>query len=530
VIRASRMVAISLTLALLPTACSPGGEGAKSQSGKALTIAIADEPVKYINPANENGSSGLEVVEAMFAPLVEADPDTGKIRNVVAESVTPDATGQVWTIKIKDGFTFHNGQPLTAKDYVDTWNLTALGSNAWKNNGYFAKVEGYEALNPKEGAKPTATELTGLKVVDDHTFTVRLNYPFSQFGLTLQYSGLAPLAAEVRKDPTAYERKQIGMGPYKLEGEWKVGEDIKLVKWPDFRGTAPDADRITFKFIPNADTAYNEFLAGNLDIVPVPSTKQSSFKTDAPDQWLISENAGNIFYWAFPTYDPTFSNPKIRRAFSLAIDRKALANLVGIAKPATGLVPPGIDGARSDSCTACIFDPAAAKKLFDEAGGLSEPVPIYYSTSAATGQTNAEALGNMIRQHLGVQVRYVGKQGSEITELGEKKKIDGMRSGGWVHDYPSIENYLTPVLKSTGDANFASYSNPKFDELLSQGDAEADQAKALALYRQAEDIALQDMPLIPLFHRQDAFLAAKGVHPRNSQYTGVSKMWSRIDR
>jgi peptide/nickel transport system substrate-binding protein/oligopeptide transport system substrate-binding protein len=86
------------------------------------------------------------------------------------------------------------------------------------------------------------------------------------------------------------------------------------------------------------------------------------------------------------------------------------------------------------------------------------------------------------------------------------------------------------MFKSTGDANFASYANPKVDELLTQGDAEPDQAKAVALYQQAEDIALEDMPLVPLWHTQDAYLAAKGVHPLNSKYSGVWPLLSTIDR
>ena len=201
---------MALGLALVLASCGDGKSGGSgSGSGaKSEVIAIAADPLEYINPLNENGSPGIQVAMAMFAPLVTTDPDTGKLLNVMAESVTPDKTSQNWTIKLKPGNTFQNGQPLTAKDYVDSWNLTAEGSNAWKNNGFFSKVEGYDALNPPtpDGAtpKPTAVKtLSGLKQVDDLTFTVKLKVPFSQFGLTLQYLGLAPLPEEVRKNPDA---------------------------------------------------------------------------------------------------------------------------------------------------------------------------------------------------------------------------------------------------------------------------------------------------------------------------------------
>jgi oligopeptide transport system substrate-binding protein len=287
---------VALGLSLVLASCGDGkssdsgsGDGAKSE-----TIAIAADPLEYINPLNENGSPGIQVAMAMFAPLVTTDPNTGKTVNVLADSVTPDKASQTWTIKLKAGNTFQNGQPLTAKDYVDSWNMTAQGSNAWKNNGFFSKVEGYDALNPPtpDGATPKPTSvkaLSGLKQIDDLTFSVKLKVPFSQFGLTLQYLGLAPLPEEVRKDPDAYKRKPIGNGAYKLEGTWNAGDDIKLVKWDGYKGpNAPEADAITYRFIPNADTAYNEFLAGNVDFVDVPSTKVKSFETDAPDQWVKS--------------------------------------------------------------------------------------------------------------------------------------------------------------------------------------------------------------------------------------------------
>jgi len=531
----SAALGLLLVPALALGACG-NGKSATPAKSKSLTIVITAEPNKTLNPENGNSSADIQVAEALYAPLVETDPASGKLRNVVADSITPDATGRTWTIKIKDGFSFQNGQALTARDYVDTWNLTAYGPNAWKNNGFFSKVDGYDALNPtapdgQTAPAPTAKEMTGLKVVDDHTFTVRLKVPFSQFGLTLQYLGLAPLAEAVRKDPKAYDHKPIGMGPYKLAtDEWKTGEDIKLVKWNGYKATAPQADKVTFRFIQNGDTAYNEFLAGTVDSVQVPSTKKNTFKTDAPDRWLVSESAGNIFYFVFPSWDPAYAKPELRHAISMAIDRAAFANLVGLAKPASGLVAPGIDGQRPDACKYCTHDAAAAKKLFDEAGGLSKPMTINYNSGTSTGQTYAEAIGNMMRQTLGIEVRYVGKPGSEITDLADKKSLEGVRFGGWGHDYPSIEDYLTPMFKSNGDANFSKYANPKVDQLLAQGDSQPNPERAIQLYQQVEDICLEDMPLVPLYHIQDAYLAAKGVHPRNSRYTGVSPLWSTIDR
>jgi peptide/nickel transport system substrate-binding protein/oligopeptide transport system substrate-binding protein len=132
----------------------------------------------------------------------------------------------------------------------------------------------------------------------------------------------------------------------------------------------------------------------------------------------------------------------------------------------------------------------------------------------------------MLRQNLGLDVHYQGKQSSEISALADSRKLDGMRFSGWGHDYPSIEDYLTPMFKSNGDANFSGYSNPALDKLLAQGDAQPDQAKAIQVYQQVEDIALEDMPLIPLYHGQGAYLHSAKIAPRNSKFTGVQALYS----
>ena len=532
--RVTGVLGVTLGLALVLSSCGDGkssGNGSGAGGDKSEVIAIAADPLEYINPLNENGSPGIQVAQAIFAPLVTTDPNTGKTVNVMADSVTPDKTSQTWTIKLKSGNTFQNGQALTAKDYVDSWNLTAEGSTAWKNNGFFSKVEGYEALNPPtpDGATPKPTSvktLSGLKQVDDLTFTVKLKVPFSQFGLTLQYLGLAPLPEEVRKNPDAYKRKPIGNGAFKLDGDWSAGGDIKLAKWDGYKGAnPPEATAITFRFIPNADTAYNEFLAGTVDFVDVPSTKVKTFKTDAPDGWVTGESSG-ANYLTLPAWDQRYKNPKLRHAFSLAIDRKALSDLVGLATPSKGLISPDIDGYRADACKFCDFDVAKAKTLLAEAGGFSGAVNINYNTTSATGQIFAEAIGNMLRQNLGLEVKYTGKQGSEITELADTRKLDGLRFSGWGHDYPSIEDYLTPMFKTNGDANFSGYANPELDKVLAQGDSQANPEAAIKLYQQAEDIALEDMPLIPLYAKQNAYLHSAKIEPRVSKYTGVQALYA----
>ncbi|GAB3925518.1 peptide ABC transporter substrate-binding protein [Microlunatus endophyticus] len=530
------VLVLAAASAMAMSACggSTSGSSGSQTATKKITIAIAAEEIPYINPLNDNGSPGIQVAQALFAPLVRTNPATGKLQDVIAQSVTPNSDSTVWTIKIKSGLQFDDGEPLTAQDYVDSWNMTSQESRGWENAGFFSKIKGWDAMNPEvaDGKKPPSNlpkKLSGLKVVDKTTFQVTLAQPFSQFGLTLQYLGAAPMAAKEREDPDAYKRKPIGMGPYKLKtSPWKTGTDLDLVKSPTYKGPfAPQADEVVFQFIPNAETAYNDFLAGNIDFTGVPASKMGTYKQDAPNQWVESPVAGNVYYLSYPLWDKQYASADVRKAISMAINRDTFAKLVGPATAAHGYIEAGLDGYRANSCgTSCQYDPAVAKTLLKQGGGFSGPLKIYYANDSSTGQVYAQAIGNMIRQNLGIKVTYIGKTSSDISDLADDRKLDGLRFSGWGHDYPSIEDDITPMFACYGDANFSQYCNKAVDAALAKGNSESDEQAAIKDYQHAEDLALADLPLAPLYSVSGVDLYSKQIKPQVSKYTGISGLYA----
>src|SRR5215217_4858447 len=160
------MIAASAVLALSLAGCSASTSDTDDADADPIRFAV-EQPDSLV-PGNQFTS--YNIVIAMFSPLTAID-DEGEITYVAAESVeSDDAT--LWTVTLRDGWTFHDGTPITAQDYVDTWNYAAYGPNGWVNGAQLAGVVGYADLNPAEGAEPTASELAGLTVVDDLTFTV----------------------------------------------------------------------------------------------------------------------------------------------------------------------------------------------------------------------------------------------------------------------------------------------------------------------------------------------------------------------
>src|SRR6266545_1504367 len=147
--RRTRWVAGLAALVLTASACG-GGDGGKGggTSAKGKTFTVANQEPGHLTPGATNDSYGIHVVNSLFDRLTRLDP-TGKVINEEAESVT-STDQKMWTIKVKPGLTFHNGEPVTAQSYVDAWNAAAYGPNAWDNNYYFGNIAGYDALNPDD--------------------------------------------------------------------------------------------------------------------------------------------------------------------------------------------------------------------------------------------------------------------------------------------------------------------------------------------------------------------------------------------
>ncbi|MEB8340861.1 peptide ABC transporter substrate-binding protein [Streptomyces endophyticus] len=519
----------ALAVVLAASACSSGsGSDDGASGGKKSVVVASKNEIPAINPAKDNSSTSIQLAWAMWAPLTDLDQKTGKLKYVVADSVT-SKDARTWTIKLKPGWTFTNGEKLTAKAFVDTWNYTAYAPHGYKNNGFFSRIKGYDNLNPASG-KPKKTTMSGLKVINDLTFRVTLDKAFSPYPTTLMYYGSVALAPEVLKDPDSYDHKPIGYGPYKLKSPWKAGQPVVMVRNKKYPLKGPEADQLTYRFFSNPETAYNEFLAGNVDYTIVPDTKGDTYKKDAPGKGAVSKAAVNMTYLVPPVNSAPYKDPKVRRALSLALDRKALTKLRAGSFPATSFTAPSLPGYREHTCGACTLDIAKAKQLLKQAGGFPGTLKMYYNSDDPGQRVFAEALGNMWRQSLGIKVAYVGKPAIDLSALFSKGKVDGMYLGGWGHDYPSIEDWLTPIVGSHGDVNGARYSNPALDKLIDEGNALADPAAAIKKYQAAEDLEAEQMPMIPLYHKPDAYLHAPGVEPLDSPYAGLNPVWSTVSR
>ncbi|MGG5260039.1 peptide ABC transporter substrate-binding protein [Phycicoccus avicenniae] len=507
-------------VALLAAGCGSGDSGggessaAGGKTGGEITVRGCN-PENPLVPSNTTETCGGNVIDAIFSKLVHYDAETAKPENDLAESIeTTD--NQNFTVKLKTGRKFHDGTDIKAKNFVDAWNYAAYAPNG-QSSGYFMEpIEGFGDLQcTGEGDDPCAgagvakaKELTGLKVVDDTTFTIKTSEKVSNLPVRLGYSAFSPLPDVFFTDPKAFGDKPVGSGPYKLDA-WNKEQSIVLSKFADYSGDfGGKVDKITFKIYQQSDAAYNDVIANNLDItdeIPTSALIGEKYKQDLPDRNAEKETGVIQTVTFAPTkVDPNYADPKIRHAISMAIDRDTIVKQIfnNTRKPATGWVSPVVDGYKADQCGEfCKYDAAKAKALLQEAGGFKGgKMTLSYNADAAHKDWT-EATCNSIKQALGVECVATGVVDFATfrTQIGDRK-MKGMFRTGWQMDYPSIENFLAPIFKTGASSNDGDYSNPEFDKLLGEAAAEQDAAAANTKYQQAEALLATDMPAIPMWY------------------------------
>lgn len=508
-VRHAGRVAGAVALALAMTACG-GGDG--SGDADAVLSASWGDPQNPLEPANTNEVQGGKVLDMIFRGLKRYDPETGEAENMLAEKIeTSDS--QHFTVTVKDGWTFSNGEKVTAKSFVDAWNYGASLKNNQRNAYFFGYIQGYDEVHPEEGEQ-TADTLSGLKVTGERTFTVALTQKFSTFPDTLGYNAFAPLPRAFFEDHDAWVKKPIGNGPYLVES-YTRGAQMSLRTWDDYPG--PDKAQnggVDLKVYTDANTAYTDLLAGNLDLVDdVPAAQLSNVRNDLGDRYLNTP-AGIIQTLAFPYYDKDWNTAdaaKIRTGLSMAIDRKQITDTIfhRTRTPATDWTSPvlGEDGGfQAGLCgRACEYHPDEAKKLIKEAGGLpGGQVTITYNadTGSHRAWVNAvcHSINNALDNERACTAEPVGTFADFRNEITEQK-MTGLFRAGWQMDYPLIQNFLQPLYYTDASSNDGKWSSPKFDALVDRANQESDPAKAIGLFQQAEEVVRDQMAAIPLWYQ-----------------------------
>lgn len=500
-------------------ACGDGGTDTE------LVVVNAGEPTNPLIPTNTNDSNGGRVIDRLFAGLVSYDAN-GTPSLEVAEAI--DTSDNVhYRIRIKPGWTFTDGSAVTARSFVDAWNYGALTTNAQLQQSFFSPIEGYDAV---AAPNPTAQTMSGLHVVSDTEFTVRLKAATIDFTLRLGSVPFFPLPDAAFDDMAAFGRHPIGNGPYRMDDAqphpWQHNVKIDVVPNPGYHGNRIAKNRgLRFVLYANLDTAYADLLAGNLDVLDtVPPSALGTYRRELGDRAITGPAAINQALNT-PLRLPHFGGQegRLRRlALSAAINRAQICEKIfaGTRIPAVDFTArslPGFD-AHIPGNDALTYDPDRARRLWAQADALSPFSGEYLIAYNADGAHRewVDAVANSIHNVLGIeaagapQPTFAGFR----TQISQHRITTAFRAG-WQGDYPSLLEFLEPLFVTGAGANDIGYSNPRFDTALKTAQAAPTLEDSDALTNSAQRILLHDMPVVPLW---DAVKAA-GHSPAVSQVT-----------
>ena len=510
-------------LALAGCSSKSGGGDATASSGgdsKAVIRALGSEPENPLIPTNTNEVGGGKILDSLFAGLAYYDAK-GKLVNDMAESIKVDDDSDL-TIKVKQGNTFSNGEKVTADSFINAWQFGAKFSNKQLNSSWFSDIEGFSA--------DADSDLTGLKKIDDYSFSVKLANPVAaDWAQRLGYSAYYPLPAASLKDMATAGENPIGNGPYKLakDGAWQHNVEIDLVKNDAYKGGRQAKNGgVTFVFEATPDAAYADLLSNKIDVIDqIPSSAQQTFESDLGDR-AVNQPAAIFQSFTIPGNAEHFTGEEgslRKQAISMAIDRAAITKTIfnNTRTPASDFTSPVIAG-WSDSIKGSDvlkFDAKKAKDLWAQADKIapwSGTFQIAYNSDGGH-QAWVDAVSNQLKNNLGIDA-----SGNPYVDFASLRKDVNARTiktafrTGWQADYPAQYNFLQPIYGTKASSNDSDYSNPEFDKLVSKGASATDQAAATKDYAQAQEILFKDLPAIPLWYSNVNGGFAKGV--KNVQF------------
>ena len=503
-----------------------------SADGYNLAVCLASEPMT-IDPALNSAVDGAIMTNHMFEGLVKwVDNGSGEAELAPGQAESWEKTvnddGTVtYAIKMRDGIKWSDGKDVTAGDFEYSWKRLADPATAADYCYMIDMVQGYAEVADGSADKDTL----GIKAVDDKNLEITLSYDCPYFEEIMAFPATFPVRQDIvegNEEWTYSPETYIGNGAYKMV-EWSHNAYILTEKsetYYDYEKLGPDTIKYTLLDDNNAMLA--AFNSGELNfIMNFPTDEMANYL--ASGQITVAPYIGT-YYVCFNTEDEVFSNPLVRQAFSLVIDRNYIVENVSQSGevPATGYVPSGVydaEGANGDdfrtvggeyySVSADDYQANCdkARELLAEAGypnGEGFPAVEYMYNTDDRHKAIAEALQNMWQTELGVTVNLSNQDWNVFL----KSRKDGdfqIARNGWIADYNDPCSFLD-MWYTGGGNNDAQYSNPEYDTLIDAAKATSDQTERMAAFHKAEDLLIgQDSVLAPIYFYTNPYMLSDNI-------------------
>lgn len=480
--------------------------GAGEEGSSILRVAMATNPTS-LDPAVVQDTETSDLLGNVFEGLVSYSEDN-RVFGRLAENWGVSEDGRVYTFRLRSAW-FSDGTKVTAKHVKESFERALSATIASPVAGtYLDDIVGAEEI-----LSGSATTLSGIKIKNDTTLEITIKEPKPYFLGKLTYLCASVVNTDVAKgEPITDIKQAIGTGPFVLS-EYRNMQSVGLKANERFWEGKPTLTAIERPVIMDAATRLNKFRSGNLDMVTVEKQDIPAVMGDPELKELVLPiPRPAIFYILLngKRYAP-FKDRRVRRAFMMAIDRDRIAGEILKGQTAArAWVPETI---LPGDLKVLAFNPEAAKKELASAGfnpATMPPLPLAVRADNVDAKIIAESLAADLKKNLGVKVQPQTLDWGTMLKLRNEGKLPSAFLS-WYADYVDPQNFLSLLLRSDAKLNFDGWSNAEFDRLTAAADSEKDPAKRNALYLQAEQIVLDEVPRIPLYFGMDYTLVSKKV-------------------
>jgi len=478
-----------------------------------------------MDPHLSGDATSAEYVVEIYSGLMAYDQDLNLIHDI-AESHEVSDDGLVYTFNIREEAQFQDGKPIRAEDFK--WSLEracepATGSQT--ADTYLGDIVGCRAKLQGE-----ADEVAGVQVIDDLTLELTIDEPKGFFPAKMTYPTAYVLDREnVESNPEWYFEPNSS-GPFILETYAPDEGAIILARNDNFyRDPKPILERVIYVVggSVNPMTGYEDDLSQlglpgvSYHAIPIgiDDLSRATDPNNSLSQEFVSVDSLSVFYIGFNVSKPPFDDVNIRQALNLALDKRRMVRLVfqDTVPVANGIVPPTMPDYQNPDLSDYEYDPERALALVAESsyGDVSELPDITLSLSGAGGDVGplTRAMIESYEANLGLEISVEQSPWPEfLGDLNNPNSPFQMYQLGWIADYPDPQNFLEVLFHSDSAQNHGHYSNPELDALLDQARGTQDTEERLALYRQAEQMILDDAAWIPLYFEVDNWLVKPTVH------------------
>ena len=496
-----------------------------SVDGKGVLRLYNIDPIT-LDPAVAGEMRSHEYIAQIFSGLIKLGDNLEPAPDI-AESWRISEDGRTYTFYLRRDVTFHDGRAVTAGDFKYSMERACSPATGSRTAGTYLN----DIVGVKDVLAGNTDVISGVRVIDEHTLEITIDAPRSYFLSKMTY----PTAYVVDKNNVIqggdWWRRPNGTGPFRL-GQWRQEELLVLERYDDYYGEKARLNEAEFQLWSGVPMRLYE--TGEIDVTGV-SVTYIDRVTDPAGPFLeeLQKIPELSFYFiGFNVTKPPFDDVNVRRAFAQAIDKDKIVSLVyrDLVQSAGGILPPGIPGYNED-LDGLSFDIAKAKELIaaSEYGEISALPPITITTSGYGGSIPGylEAVIQEWRVNLGVEVTVrVLEPERYIYYLKEEK--DELFDMGWIADYPHPQDFLEILFLTGAENNFAEYSNPEIDTLLERAAVEGDSDLSLELYRQIEQMLVDDAACLPLWFGMNYILVkpyVRGYELNPMGFAMLNKVW-----